>query len=76
MASATYTRAVRDLAVRIHRVEAKVDILLAHVGADVPTHSRIVFDEDGNLLEHTERGHLKGMLAKHTHNHGRPTGHE
>lgn len=64
MAASVSTKAVRELTVQVHRVEAKVDILLAHIGAEVPTHSRIVFAEDGELLEHVERGHLKGPLAK------------
>jgi diacylglycerol kinase family enzyme len=58
------TRAIQDLEFQMHRVEAKVDIILAHLGVDVPTHSEIAFNEDGELIEYAERGHLKGPLSQ------------
>jgi hypothetical protein len=50
------------------RIEGKLDILLAHLEAPVPTHTNVVVDEDGEIIERTERGHFKGQLARYGDN--------
>lgn len=58
------TKAILELTTNLYRVEAKLDIVLAALDAAVPTHSKIVFDDHGGLVEYRERGQLKGPLTK------------